>query len=160
MARRTFPPSIRRLDPRYMRTGAALSALLLLIAIALRWTPLVALDALLLGVSALLGTRFWLLCRPWPMIRKRMAAPMVKIEPEVPYRFSQAGATVLLSLGVVLVVVGADLAGWAVVAAVAIAQTVHAVTGFSLGARLYELPWLVPDVYTAIALRTTLDPGR
>jgi Domain of unknown function (DUF4395) len=160
MARRTFPPSIRRLDPRYMRTGAALSAIVLLIAILLGWPALVAIDALLLGTSALLGTRFWLLCRPWPMIRKRMAAPMVKIEPEVPYRFSQAGATVLLALAVVLVAVGANLAGWAVVAAVAIVQAIHAVTGFSLGARLYALPWVVPDIYTAIALRTTLDPGR
>ena len=157
---RTFPPSIRRLDPRYLRTGAAISALLLLVAVVLRWPALVAIDAALLGISALLGTRFWLLCRPWPMIRKRMAAPMVRIEPEVPYRFSQAGATVLLALAVVLTAVGADLAGWGLVAVVAIVQAVHAITGFSLGARLYELPWVVPDVYTAIALRTTIDQGR
>jgi hypothetical protein len=157
---RTFPPSIRRLDPRYLRTGAALSALLLLFAMLLRWSPLVLLDAILLGISALLGTRFWLLCRPWPMIRRRTAAPMVRIEPEIPYRFSQAGATLLLLLAVGLVAVGADLAGWVLVAVVAIAQAIHALTGHSLGARLYDLPWLVPDLYTAIALRTTLDPGR
>jgi hypothetical protein len=157
---RTFPPSIRRLDPRYLRTGAGLSALVLLVAILLRWSPLVIVDAILLCVSALLGTRYWLLCRPWPMIRKRMAAPMVRIEPELPYRFSQAGATVLLLAAVVLVSAGADLAGWAIVAFVAIVQAIHALSGFSLGARLYELPWVVPDVYTAIALRTTLDPGR
>ena len=157
---RTFPPSIRRLDPRYLRTGAGLSALLLLVAILLRWSPLVIVDAILLGVSALVGTRYWLLCRPWPMIRKRMAAPMVRIEPELPYRFSQAGATVLLAAAAFLVSAGADLAGWALVAFVAIVQAIHALSGFSLGARLYELPWVVPDVYTAIALRTTLDPGR
>ena len=160
MGRRTFPPSIRRLDPRYMRTGAALSALLLLVALLARWPWLVALEAVLLGISALLGTRFWLLCRPWPMIRARIAAEMVRIEPEIPYRFSQAGATVLLGAAVVLILLGADLAGWAVVASVAIVQAIHAISGFSLGARLYDLPWVVPDVYTAIALRTTLDPGR
>jgi hypothetical protein len=158
--RRTFPPSIRRLDPRYLRTGAALSAFILLVALLLRWSPLVLLEAILLGVSALLGTRFWLLCRPWPMIRRRMAVPMVRIEPEVPYRFSQAGATVLLIVAVALVMVGADLAGWALVALVALAQGIHALTGFSLGVRLYDLPWIVPDVYTAIVLRTTLDRGR
>ena len=157
---RMFPPSIRRLDPRYLRTGAGLSALLLLVAILLRWSPLVIIDAILLGVSALLGTRYWLLCRPWPMIRKRMAAPMVRIEPELPYRFSQAGATVLLAAAAFLVSAGADLAGWALVAFVAIVQAIHALSGFSLGARLYEVPWVVPDVYTAIALRTTLDQGR
>ena len=59
-----------------------------------------------------------------------------------------------------MVSAGADLAGWALVAFVAIVQAIHALSGFSLGARLYELPWVVPDVYTAIALRTTLDPGR
>jgi hypothetical protein len=158
--RRTFPPSIRRLDPRYLRTGAAVSAVLLLAALLLRWSPLVLLDAVLLGISALLGTRFWLLCRPWPAIRRWMAAPMVRIEPEVPYRFSQAGATVLLLVAVALVAVGADLAGWALVALVALAQGIHALTGFSLGVRIYDLPWIVPEVYTAIALRTTLDPGR
>ena len=42
----------------------------------------------------------------------------------------------------------------------AIVQAIHASTGFSLGARLYELPWVVPDLYTAIALRTTLGKGR
>ena len=157
---RTFPPSIRRLDPRYLRTGAAVSAAILLVALLIRWSPLVLLDAVLLGISALLGTRYWLLCRPWPMIRKRMAAPMVRIEPEVPYRFSQAGATVLLLVGVVLVAIGADLVGWALVALVAAVQAVHALIGFSLGARLYDVPWVVPDLYTAIALRTTLDPGR
>jgi hypothetical protein len=143
-----------------MRTGAAVSAIVLLAAIVLGWSPLVLLDAILLGASALLGTRYWLLCRPWPMIRKRMAAPMVRIEPEIPYRFSQAGATVLLVAAVILVSVGADLAGWALTALVAIVQAIHAVSGFSLGTRLYEVPWVVPDVYTAIALRTTLDPGR
>ena len=160
MGRRTFPPSIRRLDPRYMRTGAALSALLLVIGMLLRWPWLVALDAVLLGISALLGTRFWLLCRPWPMIRARIAAEMVRIEPEVPYRFSQAGATVLLGAAVALILLGVDLAGWAMVALVAIVQAIHAISGFSLGARLYELPWVAPAVYTAIALRTTIDPGR
>lgn len=143
-----------------MRTGAALSAGLLLVAIALGWSPLVAIDALLLGISALFGTRFWLLCRPWPTIRKRFGAPMMRIEPEIPYRFSQAGAAVLLVAALVLVSLGADLLGWAVVAIVAIAQSVHAVRGLSVGARLYELPWIVPDLYTAVALRTTLDPGR
>jgi hypothetical protein len=157
---RTFPPSIRRLDPRYLRTGAAVSALVLVVALVLRWSPLVLLDAVLLGASALLGTRYWLLCRPWPMIRKRTAAPMMRIEPEIPYRFSQAGATVLLLLAVGLVAVGADLVGWGLVAVVAVAQAIHALTGLSLGARLYDVPWVVPDVYTAIALRTTLDPGR
>jgi hypothetical protein len=154
---RTFPPSIRRLDPRYLRTGAAVSALVLLIALFVRSSPLVLLDAFLLGVSALLGTRFWLLCRPWPMLRKRMAVQMVRIEPEIPFRFSQAGATLLLIGAVVLVAVGADVVGWALVALVAAVQAIHALTGFSLGARLYRLPWLVPDVFTAIALRTT--PG-
>jgi hypothetical protein len=157
---RTFPPSIRRLDPRYLRTGAGASALILLVALLVRWSPLVLVDAILLGASALLGTRYWLLCRAWPMIRERIAAPMVRIEPEVPYRFSQAGATVLLLVAVLLVAMGADLAGWALVVLVAIVQAVHALSGFSLGARLYDVPWIVPDVYTAIALRTTLDPGR
>jgi hypothetical protein len=157
---RTYPPSIRRLDPRYLRTGAALSAVVLLVALLLRWTPLVLIDAVLLGMSALLGTRYWLLCRPWPMIRKRMAVQMVRIEPEIPYRFSQAGATVLLVVAAVLVAVGADPLGWGLVVLVGIVQAIHAATGFSLGVRLYELPWVVPDLYTAVALRTTIDPGR
>ena len=94
------------------------------------------------------------------MLRKRIAAEMVRIEPEIPYRFSQAGATVLLALATALILLGGDLAGWAMVSLVAIVQAIHAISGFSLGARLYELPWVVPDVYTAIALRTTIDPGR
>lgn len=159
---RTFPPSVRRIDPRYMRVGAGLSAAILALAVVTGWWPLAAVDAVLLAGSAFLGSRFWLLSRPWARLRTRLNAPPARIVPDIPYRFSQAGAVVLLAVAGGLAASSPSSAGlaWGLVAAVAVIQLAHAVTGVSLGHRAYDLPWLAPELFTRIALRTTLPGGR
>jgi hypothetical protein len=155
---RSFPPSVRRVDPRYLRTGAALSAAVLVVAALLGVAWPVAIDAVLLGVSAVFGTKRWLLQRPWAPIRTWLKAPPAKIVPEVPFRFSQAGAAALLAVGVVLVAAGAGAAGWAIVLVVAAAQAVHAALGVSAGVLLYGAPWPGPAVFTSLVVPATGDP--
>jgi hypothetical protein len=136
---------VRRIDPRGQRFGAGTSVVLLLLAFALRSPLLVAVVGVTLAVSSALGTRYFLLSRPWPLVRRVLGiGPPSDPEPELGPRFSQAmGATGLL-LGAVLLAVGADPVGWGIVGIVAALQFVLASTGFCLGCRLYGLNWWLP----------------
>jgi hypothetical protein len=136
---------IRRIDPRGQRFGAGTSVALLLLAFALRSPLLVAAVGVTLAVSAALGTRYFLLSRPWPVVRGVLGlGPPRDPEPELGPRFSQAlGATALL-LGAASLAAGADPLGWVLVGIVAALQFVLASTGFCLGCRLYGLNWWLP----------------
>ena len=158
---------IRRIDPRGQRFGAGTSVALLLLAFAVGSPLLVAVVGVTLAVSAGLGTRYFLLSRPWPTIRAWLRlGPPADPEPELGPRFAQAlGATGLL-LGAVLLVAGADPAGWVPVAIVAALQAVLAVTGFCLGCRLHGLNWWLPaqfdrlvGVRPAARIRLERPPG-
>ena len=61
-------PPIRLIDPRGHRFGAALSAVLLSLALVAGAQILVLAIALALGASALFGTRYSVLGRPWPLV--------------------------------------------------------------------------------------------
>ena len=65
----------RLIDPRGHRFGAALSAVILVVAFAIQAPIFVAAIGLALGVSALFGTQYSALGRPWPFVRRRETAP-------------------------------------------------------------------------------------
>ena len=109
------------------------------------------------AISALFGTRYSILGRPWPYVRRALRiAPPRELEHEYPPRFAQALGTIGLTLATLLFVLGFDTAGWVVAAAVAGLQTVLAVTGYCLGCRLYFLKWWVPAQFQKLARRTTV----
>lgn len=139
---------VRRIDPRGQRFGAAVSVALLLLAFAARSPLLVAAVGVALAVSAALGTRYFLLSRPWPLLRQALRlGPPAEPEPELGPRFAQAmGATGLL-LGALLLAVGADPLGWLPIGVVAALQLLLASTGFCLGCRLYGLNWWLPSQF-------------
>jgi Domain of unknown function (DUF4395) len=155
---RTSSIPVRLIDPRGHRFGAAFSVVLLAVAGVLDLPIVVAFVAVALGVSALFGTRWSILGRPWPIIRRRLnLGPPANPEPEFGPRFAQALGTIGLGLGFLLLVAGVRPLGWVPVIGVAALQTLLAVTGYCLGCKLYVLHWWVPDAFDRIIGRAAVE---
>jgi MFS family permease len=151
------PASSRMIDPRGHRFGATLSVVILLAGFVLGAPIAVAFLAFALGASALLGTRYSILGRPWPLVRKLFRiAPPRELEHELPLRFAQALGFIGFALATVLFVLGLTTLGWVVAAAVGALQAILAATGYCLGCRMYFLKWWVPAQFKKLARRTTL----
>lgn len=149
--RTTFDPGLksgapeRRIDPRTHRFGAALSALLLAVAFGLDAPILAALVAVALGTGALFGTRYSILGRPWPVVRRSLRlGPPAESESEYPPRFAQALGASGLVIALILFALAIEPWAWLPVVGVAALQVLLAATGFCLGCRLYFLRWSVP----------------
>ncbi len=152
VAVRRLPPA-RMIDPRGHRFGAALSALLLIVA----WlgsAPLgVVLALLSIATSAAFGLRWSIYGAAWRRLARALRIGPVELEHEYPPRFAQTLGSVALSLSLVAFAVGLPLAGWAFALAVAGLQSVLALTGYCLGCRLYFLRWWVPSLATKVWAR-------
>jgi O-antigen/teichoic acid export membrane protein len=147
----------RMIDPRGHRFGAAMSVVILAIAFVADLPILVAFLALALGASAAFGTRYSILGRPWPYVRKALRiAPPRELEHEYPPRFAQGLGFVGFALAAVLFLVGFATLGWVVAAAVGALQAVLALSGYCLGCRMYFLKWWVPAQFQKLARKTTL----
>jgi hypothetical protein len=154
-------PSPRQIDPRGHRFGGGLSAAILVVAFVLGAPILVLAIALALWVSAAFGTRYSILGRPWPYVRKALRiAPPRELEGEFPPRFAQAFGAVVLTVALVLFAAGAGTAAWLLTGAVAALQTVLAVTGYCLGCRLYFLRWYGPALFDRLAAATARVTSR
>lgn len=150
---------VRTIDPRGQRFGAGLSAVTLIVGIALDLPIVAALVGLALAVSAALGTQWFLFGRPWPAIRRALRlGPPSDPEPELGPRFAQALGAAFVALGLVLLVAGATPWHWAPMAAVAGLQTLLAVSGYCLGCKLYGLHWFLPEVFDRLVLRVPVPP--
>jgi len=120
---------------------------------------------LALGVSAYFGTRYSILGRPWPFVRRAVRlGPPAELESEVPPRFAQALGTVGLAFATVALVAGAlgwgwiaIGTGWLLAAAVGGLQLVLAVTGYCLGCQLYRLRWYAPHLFDRIVGTSAVD---
>ncbi len=147
----------RMIDPRGHRFGAALSVAILAAGFVLGVPIVVAFLAGALGISAFFGTRYSILGRAWPIVRKtlRIAAPS-ELEHELPPRFAQALGCIGFTVATALFLLGFATAGWVAAAAVGALQAVLAATGYCLGCRLYFLKWWVPAQFQRLARRTTL----
>ena len=151
------PQSARMIDPRGHRFGAALSVVILAVGFLLDAPITVAFLAVALGASALFGTRYSILGRAWPVVRRALRiAPPKELEHELPPRFAQALGFIGFSVATALFVLGLVSAGWVVAAAVGALQAVLAVSGYCLGCRLYFLKWWVPARFQKLTRRTTL----
>jgi hypothetical protein len=152
-------PPARLVDPRGQRFGAGLSAVILGLALVFNLVWVVAIVAALLFVSSAFGTRFWLLGRPWPLVKRALRlGPPAELEHEYPPRFAQALGFVALSLSLISFVLGAPVVAWALVAAVIGLQTLLAVTGICVGCRLYFLRWYVPSLYARLITGRSANP--
>ena len=155
------PPQERQIDPRGHRFGAALSVLILAGGFVTGTALVAPAVGIALGVSAFFGTRWSILGRPWPFVRRALrAGPPVELESEFPPRFAQLLGTVGLTLATVLFAVGLSGAGWLLAAAVAALQTVLAATGYCLGCRLYFLRWYAPALFDRLIAGSPAEPVR
>ena len=151
------PQAARMIDPRGHRVGAALSVVILGAGLLLNTPVVVAFLAVALGISAFFGTRYSILGRPWPIVRKAFRiSPPDELEHELPPRFAQALGFIGFTVATALFLLGFATAGWVVAAAVGALQAVLAATGYCLGCRLYFLKWWVPAQFQKLARRTTL----
>ena len=160
MSTPTAPPGRRQIDPRGHRFGAALSVLVLGGGFVAGIPLVVPAIGVALGVSALFGTRYSLLGRPWPAVRRLLRlGPPRELESELPPRFAQLLGTVGLALATGLFAVGLGAGGWLIAGAVAALQTLLAATGYCLGCRLYGLRWYAPALFDRLVGRRSGTPG-
>ena len=151
------PAAGRQIDPRGHRFGAGLSAVILGLGFLAQVPLAVPAVGLALGVSALFGTRYAVLGRPWPAVRRALGlGPPAELESEFPPRFAQLLGTLGLGLASILFLIGAGF-GWLVTGAVAGLQVVLAVTGYCLGCRLYGLRWYAPRLFDRLAAVSVRD---
>jgi hypothetical protein len=154
-ARGTVTPDAsghRMIDPRGHRFGAGVSVVILSVAFLANLPVLVALVGLALGVSALFGTQYSLLGKPWPTVRRVLGlGPPAELESEYPPRFAQALGTIGLGLATFAFLIGAPTIGWLLAGAVGALQLLLAATGYCLGCKLYFLRWYAPAVFERLA---------
>jgi uncharacterized protein DUF4395 len=146
-------PPAREIDPRGQRFGAGASVVVLALAFVANAPFVVAFVGLALGVSSAFGTRFFVLGRPWPLVRSALRLRPTQPEHEYPPRFAQALGTTFLALALVLFAAVGSPLGWLPVAAVAGLQALLAATGYCVGCRLYFLRWWVPSRFARFASR-------
>jgi hypothetical protein len=152
------PPRQRQIDPRGHRFGAGLSVAILAAGFVMGAVLVIPIVGIALGVSAVLGTRWSILGRPWPGVRRLLRiGPPAELESELPPRFAQLLGTVGLALATTLLVAGVTAAAWLVAGAVAALQAVLAVTGYCLGCRLYFLRWYAPGLFDRFVGRPSTD---
>jgi hypothetical protein len=138
----------RQIDPRGHRFGAGLSVVILALGFATGTALVVPAIGVALGVSAIFGTQWSVLGRPWPFVRRVLRlGPPAELESEIPPRFAQLLGTVGLALATIFLAVGIPVVGWLLAGAVAALQTLLAVTGYCLGCRLYGLRWYAPRLF-------------
>lgn len=150
--------STRQIDPRGHRFGAGLSVVVLAVGFLLQAPILIPAVGLALGLSAVLGTRYSVLGRPWPLVRRalRIGAP-AELESEFPPRFAQLLGAIGLSLATALLAIGLPAGAWLIAGAVAALQIVLAVTGYCLGCQLYGLRSYAPRLFDRLVAVRSRD---
>jgi hypothetical protein len=145
-------PGPRLIDPRGHRFGAALSVAILVAGYLLQAPIVVGFVFLALAVSAWFGTRYSILGRPWPIVRRVFRiGPPAELESEFPPRFAQLLGAVALGTASIAFLVGLPVVGWILAAGVAGLQLTLAATGYCLGCRLYFLRWYAPALFARLA---------
>jgi Domain of unknown function (DUF4395) len=124
-------PAVHPLQPRFAQ---AITGVLCLEAM-LFDTPAAVIVALALVLLNLLVPRW----SPVAWVFRRIARPPGDLEPVAPVRFAQALAAGFLVLALVLLGVGAGVAGWTLVGLVAAIALFSAISGICVGCEVYRL---------------------
>jgi uncharacterized protein DUF4395 len=152
------PSHTRQIDPRGHRFGAALSVVVLAVGFLFQAPLVVPAIGLALGVSAVFGTRYSILGRPWPIVRRAIRiGPPAELESEFPPRFAQVLGAIGLALATALLAIGLPAGAWLIGATVAALQVVLAATGYCLGCQLYGLRWYAPRLFDRLVAVSTHD---
>ena len=124
-------------DPRGARFGAAISAVILAVVLITGSAWLLAAQALVFALGALLGLRY----APYGMIFRRLVRPRLgppaELEPEPPPRFAQAVGATFSVIGVIGYAAGLTALGITATALALAAALLNAAFGFCLGCEMY-----------------------
>ena len=96
------PTPARHIDPRGMRFGAGVSAIVLAIAFVLNLPWLAVLVGVNLAISSFFGTRLFLPSRPWPYVKRALRHGPPEPEHENPPRFAQAHGAIIIGLAAIV----------------------------------------------------------
>ena len=128
------------IDVRGPRFSAALTSAVLIVAFLLRSEVLLAAQVAVFAVAAIAGLRWSPYGNLFRVLKRRLdLGPPPATEPEAGPRFSQTLGLVFSGAGLVLVLAGVPVLGWALVLAVVVLSALLAVTGLCVGCELYVL---------------------
>jgi hypothetical protein len=125
-------------DRNSMRSGAGLSAVLLLIGFVFEWRPIVPAVGAALAMGSLFGLRYSPLGWTYRTAKKllRLSIP-VEPEEEPPPRFAQTLGFAFLGAGSLAFIPGWNALGWTLALIVAGLQALLASTGLCIGCEIY-----------------------
>jgi hypothetical protein len=128
---------VRTVDVRGPRFAAAVTAVVLALALLLGSGWLVAAQAVVFAVGALAGLRY----APYGLLFRLLVAPRLgpvrEREPETPPRFAQLVGLLFAVVGAVGYLLGAPVVGAVATGFALVAALLNATTGFCLGCELY-----------------------
>jgi len=131
------PAVPREIDVRGPRFAAAVTAVVLAVALVLGSGALVAVQAVVFAVGAFAGLRY----APYGAFFRVVVAPRLgpvrEREPEAPPRFAQLVGLVFAVVGATGYLLGAPVLGAVATGLALVAALLNAVTGFCLGCELY-----------------------
>ena len=126
-----------QIDVRAPRFAAALTSVVLAVALLTGSGWLVAAQALVFAVGALAGLRF----SPYGLLFRSLVAPRLgpvrEREPEAPPRFAQVVGLLFTVVGAAGYLLGAPVLGAVATGLALVAALLNAATGFCLGCELY-----------------------
>ena len=130
---------VLKIDPRGQRFAAALTALVLVAVLITSSVWLLAAQAVVFGIGAVLGLKYapYGLIYRW-LVRPRLGPPK-ELEDEAPPRFSQFVGLVFSVIGVIGYATGITLLGIAATALALGAAFLNAAFGLCLGCEMYVL---------------------
>ena len=129
------------IDVRGPRFSAALTFCVLAVAFATSSTWLLAFQVVMFAIAALAGLRWSPYGNLFRLLKRRLAwiGPPPATEPEAGPRFSQLMGLLFSGAGLVAVLAGASVVGWALVLVVVALSGLLAATGLCVGCEVYAL---------------------
>lgn len=128
------------IDVRGPRFSAALTFLVLAVAFATQWWPLLAVQVAVFAVAALAGLRWSPYGRLFRVLKRRLDwGPPPATEPEAGPRFSQLMGLIFTGAGLAAVLSEATVLGWGLVLVVIALSGLLAATGLCIGCEVYAI---------------------
>lgn len=132
-------PSIEQLDPRGLRFGAAVTTVVLAVALVTGNVVVLALQAIVFAAGVLLGPRF----SPYGLFYARVIRPRIGLPAQTedarPPRFAQAVGLAFALIAVVFELAGLDALAVVAIAFALVAAFLNAAFEFCLGCQVYLL---------------------
>ena len=134
------PQNSPQIDVRGPRFSAALTSLVLLVALLTQQPWLLAFQVAVFAVAAIAGLKWSPYGNLFRLAKRTFdLGPPPETEPAAGPRFSQAVGLVFSGAGLAVILAGAPAVGWTLVGVVAVLSALLAITGFCVGCMVFTL---------------------